>query len=140
MAYRLHYEFDGEQFTLVGQWHVPRMVVMPPLEQRPADDHVGLWADIRDATGRTLQVRRLNDPISGSVEIYGSPAGLHRMPIVRPMTKRVQVVVPDDIGADHVVLVYAVSAKPKVAKGDARNATSVVRRREVHRADLEDPR
>lgn len=103
-AVRMIFEYVGDDVRLVSARRVDMHV--PPTDRlEGAEEHQGLWAEVRDTGGATLHRQVLADPVRRGVEVFSDdPAqGIVRAPVERPSGMFV-VLVPDLGDADHLAL------------------------------------
>ncbi|MGH3901173.1 MAG: hypothetical protein ACRDTA_23570 [Pseudonocardiaceae bacterium] len=103
-AVRMIFEYVGDDVRLVSARRV-NMHAPPTDRLEGAEEHQGLWAEVRDTGGATLHRQVLADPVRRGVEVFSDdPAqGIVRAPVERPSGLFV-VLVPDLGEADHLAL------------------------------------
>lgn len=103
-AVRMIFEYIGDDVRLVSRRRV-NMHVPPTDRLEGAEEHQGLWAEVRDTGGATLHRQVLADPVRRGVEVFSDDPeqGIVRAPVERPSGMFV-VLVPDLGEADHLAL------------------------------------
>ena len=108
-AVRLTFRYDGEDVQLLSLRRV-RKVLSPSETRENWQDRLGSWTEVRDADGKTLDRRVLNDPVPTDAEVFPEGLGepITRVPLDRP-SGVFSVLVPDLEGADYVSLMRSTS-------------------------------
>jgi hypothetical protein len=121
-AVRLVFEYDGRQVRLVSRQRVD----MQPPPTDPIEGYEGqqgFWVEVRDADGRTLHRRVMQDPIADA-EVFSDEPGqsVMRVPVREPRGS-FAILVPDSEDADHLALM----SSPAVAGVRRGPATELAR-------------
>jgi hypothetical protein len=120
-AWRLTFDYDGDQVTLVGQEQVAMLA--PPDDSEHAERaETGYHVELRDEAGRPIYRRRLHAPLADSYEVFSPEPGarIRRVPMGQARG-RFTAVVPDVAGGRTVVLV---GPAPPAGGSQAEGATA----------------
>ena len=100
---RLTFQSSDGQIALISQERLD-MICPPSVGEPPvAGHHGGFWVELRDAKNDVKFFRVLDDPMRDSVEIH-SPDGKIRREFGPPQDSIFEVLVPDETGAETLVL------------------------------------
>lgn len=82
-ALRLLIEYDGRKLAVRERQQV-EMATPPSDPLRGYDGQSGFWYELRDAKGRVLYRRIVNNPIRYEAEAHDPETGIRRYPIEKP--------------------------------------------------------
>ena len=116
-AWRLTFEYDGDDVRVVSQEHV-EMLAPPDDEELLSHGDAGYWVEVRDDDGSVLYRQVVHDPIRTDAEVFPEDPSqpIERVQLDRP--KGVfQVVVPDLPAGSEAVLQGQASRQELREKG-----------------------
>jgi hypothetical protein len=139
-AYRVTFEYDGDQVRKVAQQRVA--MTAPPSHDLASGDEVGFWYELRDASNNPVYRRVVQNPMQGTVEVFSQDGGIVRRPVQDPRGV-FQVVVPEIADASNLVLIGTPQpiAPPIGSRAEERARPAIPRvgttpAREIARFDL----
>ena len=109
-AWRVTFEYDGDQIRIVAQ-HQVAMVAPPDDAESLARGRAGYWVEVRDARGRPLYQQVITRPIQHDYEVFSPDPdeALRRVAATEPGGV-FQAVVPDLANGHEIVLFGRMSA------------------------------
>jgi hypothetical protein len=103
-ALRVTFGYQGSQVRVLGSERVA-MLVPAPAGDAPAAGQTGYWLEVRDAAGRVMYHRPLQDPLQTSVEVFAPEQHLPITRMSNPVREgRFTAIVPDTPDAEVVEL------------------------------------
>jgi hypothetical protein len=124
-AVRLVIEYEGRQLRLVSTRRVDTLApATDPLDS--FEGRQGLWAEVRDGTGRVLHRQVMADPIGDTVEVFDDvPGGAPRRVPSASRRGTFMVLIPDLADAEHLAVMD--SPGGTLARTAAAEATELAR-------------